>query len=90
LGKGLFQELPDDAVDEVTLDFGAGGREGQKAALPSQRASSAEQFRLTNTRRALDHQDAAGTRSGAFEESRDFGDLLLPVEQLGAGLHPAP
>jgi hypothetical protein len=80
MGKGLLQELTDDAVDEVTLDFGAGGREGQKAALPSQSASSAEQLRLANARRALDHQDAASTRSGAFEESRDLGDLLLPVE----------
>jgi hypothetical protein len=80
LGKRLLKELPDDTVDKVTLDFGTRCREGQKAALPSQRARSADQLRLADAWRALDHQDAASTRAGGFEEGRDLGDLLLPVE----------
>jgi hypothetical protein len=85
LSQRPFEELPDDAIGELTLELPAAGGETVQAARGGHRAGRGEQARLADAGRTHNGDRGAATLGRGSHELAELTELSLAFEQRRPG-----
>ena len=88
--EGGLEELTDDPVRELALEFAAAGVEDVHPGLPPPLARSCEQTCLADAGAPLDQDEASGSAARRLDERTKLGEFALTLEQIGCCRQPAP
>ena len=84
LRQGRLEQLPDHAEGEVALELATARAQGPRPRRLGDRPHGADERRLADARRALDHEQAAVAALRPRHRRLDARELRITLEDAGA------